>query len=79
MMMIGGGGGSGGSGGGGGPGGGGGAGGLGGFGLSPPPVGPGGAMPCQPGALTPESGSETTVLPSPDTVPVPLMISRPLV
>ncbi len=40
---------------------------------------PGGVRPCQPGATMPEPGSDTTVLPSADTVAVPLMTSRPVV
>ena len=49
-------------------------------GLSGPlPGDPGGVRPCQPGARMPESGSETTVRPSAETVPVPLMTSLPLV
>ena len=40
---------------------------------------PGGVRPCQPGASTPEPSSETTDLPSADTVAVPLITRRPVV
>ena len=36
-------------------------------------------MLCQPGARMPESGSDTTVFPSAETVPVPLITSFPVV